>query len=143
MEIKNLEDYNVNDVSEFVMGNIDAVIVVDATIDKYRSIVRRNFFEKFLNESGSYHDLILNLWFHFNDSGEKINEDRINHGVQTDACHDGLAGMADHHGVREADDHLEQLLNEQRDDHSLQQGVGKDLFFFRDLLLRFCETQQV
>ena len=75
MEIKNLEDYNVNDVSEFVMGNIDAVIVVDATIDKYRSIVRRNFFEKFLNESGSYHDLILNLWFHFNDSGEKINED--------------------------------------------------------------------
>ncbi len=77
------------------------------------------------------------------DGGEKINEDRINHGVQTDACHDGLAGMADHHGVREADDHLEQLLNEQRDDHSLQQGVGKDLFFFRDLLLRFCETQQV
>ena len=32
-------------------------------------------FEKYLKESGSYHDLILDLWFHFNDSNEKVSED--------------------------------------------------------------------
>lgn len=32
-------------------------------------------FENFLKESGIYHDLILDLWFHFNDSNEKVSGD--------------------------------------------------------------------
>ena len=72
---KDLNDYTLNDVSELIMGTVDAVVVVDATIDRYRSIIRRGIFEKYLAESGSYHDLILDLWFHFNDSNEKISED--------------------------------------------------------------------
>lgn len=32
-------------------------------------------FENFLKDSGIYHDLILDLWFHFNDSSEKVSGD--------------------------------------------------------------------
>ena len=38
-------------------------------------MVRRGIFENYLEETGSYHDLILNLWFHFNDSNEKVSGD--------------------------------------------------------------------
>ena len=72
---KSLYDYDVNDVSLLVGENIDAVIVVDPSIDAYKTIVRRGMFENFLKESGIYHDLILDLWFHFNDSNEKVSGD--------------------------------------------------------------------
>ena len=72
---KSLYDYDVNDVSLLVGENIDAVIVVDPSIDAYKTIVRRGMFENFLKESGIYHDLILDLWFHFNDSSEKVSGD--------------------------------------------------------------------
>ena len=75
MADKNLNDYSANDVSELILGNVDAAIVVDPLVDKYKAIIRRGFFEKFLEETGSYHDLILDLWFHFNDSHEKVAED--------------------------------------------------------------------
>lgn len=75
MTDKKLTDFSINDVSELFLKNIDAVILVDATIDQYRAVIRRGFFEGFLKETGSYHDLILDLWFHFNDSNEKVSED--------------------------------------------------------------------
>ena len=72
---KSLYDYDINDVSLLVGENIDAVIVVDPSIDAYKTIVRRGMFENFLKESGIYHDLILDLWFHFNDSNDKVSGD--------------------------------------------------------------------
>ena len=72
---KNLAEYNLSDVSELIMENVDAVIVVDQELDEYRTLVKRGFFNNFLKESGSYHELILDLWFHFNDSSEKVSED--------------------------------------------------------------------
>ena len=72
---KSLYDYDVSDVSQLMGENIDAVIVVDPAIDAYKTIVRRGMFENFLKESGIYHDLILDLWFHFNDSNEKVSGD--------------------------------------------------------------------
>ena len=75
MEDKNLYDFTVNDVSDLLLENFDAIVVVDPVIDSYKSIVRRGMFEKFLKDSGIYHDLILDLWFHFNDSNEKISGD--------------------------------------------------------------------
>ena len=69
---KNLYDYDLNDVPGLLTENIDAVIVVDPEIDAYKTLVRRGMFESFLKESGIYHDLILELWFHFNDSNEKV-----------------------------------------------------------------------
>ncbi|MBP5491216.1 MAG: GGDEF domain-containing protein [Clostridiales bacterium] len=75
MKDKNLTDYNINDLAELFFENVDAVVVVDSSIDTYKSIVRRGIFEKFLDESGSYHDLILDLWFHFNGTAEKVSGD--------------------------------------------------------------------
>ena len=75
MENKSLYDYSVNDVSRLFYENVGAIIIVDPAIDAYKTIVRRGMFEDFLKESGIYHDLILDLWFHFNDSNEKVSGD--------------------------------------------------------------------
>ncbi len=75
MENKNLYDYTVEDVSGLLLENVDAIVVVDPSIDTYKTLVRHGMFESFLKESGIYHDLILDLWFHFNDSNEKVSGD--------------------------------------------------------------------
>ena len=72
---KNLADYTVDDVSGLIAEQVDAVIVIDQELDEYRTLIKRGFFERFLKDSGRYDDLILDLWFHFNDSNEKISED--------------------------------------------------------------------
>ena len=69
---KDLYDYTVDDVTGLLVENVDAVVIVDPAIDTYKTIVRRGMFETFLKESGIYHDLILDLWFHFSDTGEKV-----------------------------------------------------------------------
>jgi len=75
MASKSLYDLTVNDVAGLFMDTADAIVVVDPAIDAYKSIIRRGMFETFLKESGIYHDLILDLWFHFNDSNEKVSGD--------------------------------------------------------------------
>ena len=72
---KNLYDYDINDIAGQFVDSVGAIVVVDPAIDAYKSIVRRGMFEKLLKESGIYHDLILDLWFHFNDSNEKVSGD--------------------------------------------------------------------
>jgi diguanylate cyclase (GGDEF)-like protein len=72
MASKSLYDFTVNDVAGLFLDTADAIVVVDPAIDAYKSIIRRGMFETFLKESGIYHDLILDLWFHFNDSNEKV-----------------------------------------------------------------------
>jgi hypothetical protein len=69
---KNLYDYDINDIAGQFVDSVGALVVVDPAIDAYKSIIRRGMFETFLKESGIYHDLILDLWFHFNDSNEKV-----------------------------------------------------------------------
>ena len=75
MKNKNLYDYGISDIPELMLENFDAIIVVDPEIDAYKTIVRHGMFESFLEETGIYHDLILDLWFHFNDSNEKVSGD--------------------------------------------------------------------
>ena len=72
---KNLYDYDINDIAGQFVDSVGALVVVDPAIDAYKAIIRRGMFEKLLNESGIYHDLILDLWFHFNDSNEKVSGD--------------------------------------------------------------------
>lgn len=72
MESKNLYEYTINDVPAILADNVDAIVIVDPSIDAYKSVLRRGMFVKFLKDSGIYHDLILDLWFHFNDSNEKV-----------------------------------------------------------------------
>lgn len=75
MESKDLYAYTINDVPALLADNVDAIVIVDPSIDAYKAVIRRGMFEKFLKESGIYHDLILDLWFHFNDSNEKVSGD--------------------------------------------------------------------
>ncbi len=75
MEDKKLLYYNIDDLSGLILDNVDAAVVVDPKIDMYKTIIRRGLFEDFLEDNGSYHDLILELWFHFNDSNEKVTSD--------------------------------------------------------------------
>ncbi|MBO7449549.1 MAG: GGDEF domain-containing protein [Clostridiales bacterium] len=75
MSAKSLYDYSIDDVKGLFFDNVDAVIIVDPEIDTYKTIIRRGMFERFLKESGIYHDLILDLWFHFNGSNEKVSGD--------------------------------------------------------------------
>ena len=72
---KALENYSVEDIPELIKGYVDAVVVADSELNKYRSIFRKGMFENFLDDEGSYHDLIEKLVFHFNESNEKITED--------------------------------------------------------------------
>ena len=72
---KSLYDYTVEDLSGLMLENVDAAVIVDPSIDAYKSIIRKGMFETFLKESGIYHDLILDLWFHFNESNEKVSGD--------------------------------------------------------------------
>ena len=72
---KALEDYSVEDIPELIKGYVDAVVVADYELNKYRAIFRKGMFENFLDDEGSYHDLIEKLVFHFNESNEKITED--------------------------------------------------------------------
>ena len=72
MTNKDLYEFTANDVNDVMIENVGAIIVVDPAIDAYKTIVRHGMFETFLSESGIYHDLILDLWFHFNDSNEQV-----------------------------------------------------------------------
>ena len=51
MKDKKLTDYTVDDVSELMLENVDAIVIVDSTIDMYKAVVRRGIFQEFLDES--------------------------------------------------------------------------------------------
>ena len=72
---KVLEEYTIDDIPVLLQENLDAVVIVDSENNQYKSIIRKGIFTNFLGETGSYHDLIEKLWFHFSDSNEKITKD--------------------------------------------------------------------
>ncbi len=75
MENKALEDYTSEDLLKLLNDNVDAIVIVDAKTNKYRSIARRGLFVDLLEEYGDYQDLIEKLWFHLSDSKEEITDD--------------------------------------------------------------------
>ncbi|MBO4701172.1 MAG: GGDEF domain-containing protein [Lachnospiraceae bacterium] len=72
---KNITDYTVEDIIRFIKGNIDALLLVDARTDTYKTVIKRGMFKDFIDEEGSYKSLIEKLWFHFNGTFDKITED--------------------------------------------------------------------
>ncbi len=75
MIMKSFEDYTIADVPKLLLDNVDSVILVDAPTDQYKALLRKGFFEQYIEESGSYHDLIIDLWFHFDGSSEQVSSD--------------------------------------------------------------------
>lgn len=72
---KALEDYTAEDLLVLLNENVDAIVMVDPEIGRYRAIARRGLFNKYLDETGDYKDLIQKLWFHLSDSDEEITDD--------------------------------------------------------------------
>ena len=75
MEYKSLEDYTAEDLLILLNKNVDAIVLVDPDIGKYRAIARRGIFMDLLVETGDYKDLIETLWFHLSDSKDAITDD--------------------------------------------------------------------
>lgn len=70
-----MSDYTKETVSNLLFEKIDAIIIVDANKDKYRTIKKNGLFETFLQEEGNYKSLVEKLWFHFSNKSDKIADD--------------------------------------------------------------------
>ena len=72
---KALGEYTADDLLAILNENVDAIVMVDTTLNKYRTIVRKGIFNKIIDETGEYYDLIQKLWFHLEESNEEIVSD--------------------------------------------------------------------
>ncbi|MCR5118835.1 MAG: GGDEF domain-containing protein [Lachnospiraceae bacterium] len=66
---------SLNEAIDILNEKIDALLIVDASADSYKTLSKKGMFNDFLDDSGSYKELIEKLWFHFNDTMDKITED--------------------------------------------------------------------
>lgn len=71
---KPITEFTDEDMVDLIHVNVDAVVVVDKTIRKYRAMFRKGIFKSFIDETGDYSDLIQKLWLHMGDSNEEIAE---------------------------------------------------------------------
>lgn len=71
---KPITEFTDEDMVDLIHVNVDAVVVVDKTIRKYRAMFRKGIFKSFIDENGDYSDLIQKLWLHMGDSNEEIAE---------------------------------------------------------------------
>ena len=67
-----IENYDIEKATDFMRENAGAVIVVDGEADCYKCLVRQGIFTDFIEQRGSYHDIIEKLWFHFDNSTESV-----------------------------------------------------------------------
>lgn len=75
MSTYNLDDVTLDKVFNYIRDNVDAIIIADGDENRFRTMVKRGFFSDFLDDNGKYHDLVEKLWYHFNNTEEKIIED--------------------------------------------------------------------
>ena len=73
--MKNTDIYSRVSISDLLFDKIDSIIVVDAKKDSYHTVKKTGLFEDFLENDGNYKTLVEKLWFHFNDSSNKIADD--------------------------------------------------------------------
>ena len=69
------KNYSLDDAISFIGNNVDALLLVDAQSDSYKSLVKKGFFSDFIEETGSYTGLIQKLWFHLNKGQGTVTED--------------------------------------------------------------------
>ena len=75
MAAKDFKDYSINDIPALILDNVDSVIIVDSNTDSYRALKRVGIFENYIEEIGTYHDLIVKLWFHIDETNAEVTED--------------------------------------------------------------------
>ena len=72
---KKLEEYTVEEVAAYIKASLDSVIIIDSEADSYRALLRSGIFKDFIEETGSYNELVQKLWFHLNDEKKTVTED--------------------------------------------------------------------
>lgn len=75
MDLEEIENYILENTAVFFKEKIDAIVIVDAKLDIYKSITRKGIFLDLINENGNYYDLIEKLWIHFSNSSNKVTSD--------------------------------------------------------------------
>lgn len=67
--------YSNSEINEVLQDNMDALIVVSSSDNSYRAIKRSEGMSKYIDEEGSYHDLLEKLFFHMNENNARITDD--------------------------------------------------------------------
>jgi diguanylate cyclase (GGDEF)-like protein len=75
MDSENMGNYTLSDVLEIIKEKVDAILIINAEIDTYKSIIRKGIFTDVIKESGGYNELIEMLMIHFGNSANKITKD--------------------------------------------------------------------
>ena len=75
MNTDRISNITFDDAVRYAGQSADAIIVADGKADVYKALARRGFLPEYLNEEGRYLDLIERLWYHFNNSEDKVIED--------------------------------------------------------------------
>jgi diguanylate cyclase (GGDEF)-like protein len=75
MEIKEIEEYTIDDISEIIKEKVDAILIIDVELNRYKSLSRKGIFSDIIEEGGEYHDLIEKLWVKLNSSPKNITRD--------------------------------------------------------------------
>ena len=70
--MQSIDNFTFENAAEYLAKNVGAILIADQDADRYRSLVRRGFFQELLAESGTYKDLVQRLWFHFDRSDKRI-----------------------------------------------------------------------
>ena len=64
MDSHNIDNMTLEDAIDFFKDNVDALVLVDGKVNKYKSIIRKGIFNKLLKPTGEYNELIEKLWYH-------------------------------------------------------------------------------
>ena len=56
MQDKLLESYTLEEVTALLKNNVDAIVLVDTVLNRYRAISRNGIFTAFIDENGDYHE---------------------------------------------------------------------------------------
>ncbi len=75
MDLTEIENYTLDSVCEIFKEKVDAILIINAELDSYKSISRKGIFSDIIDESGNYDELIQKLWVNLSSSSKKISKD--------------------------------------------------------------------
>ena len=61
-----MSDFTKENISDLLFQNVDSIVIVDAQKGSYQAVKRTGLFEKIIQDTGSYNDLLKRLWFNIN-----------------------------------------------------------------------------
>ena len=70
-----MSDFTKENISDLLFQNVDSIVIVDAQKGSYQAVKRTGLFEKIIQDTGSYNDLLKRLWFNINNSSNQISMD--------------------------------------------------------------------